>query len=110
MERIEVFTRVNGKKKRSVIYVDLGDDLKSAVRKFGEECVHEGFKRRAIQSARKRVRKMIANDEDISKMQTWSPEYKKQGQKTLDRAKEILAEMTPEDINKFFHRILNDNK
>ena len=89
MTEITAKKQVDGEDRSATIVADLGENLKDAVAKFGEEVVLSNFKQSAKITAQSAVRRMLEQNLDqkaiADKMASWKPGV------TLDRSVDPVA-------------------
>ena len=77
MNEITATKTIDGEDKSATIVTDLGDDLRDAVSKFGEEVVFTNYKRAVTVTAQASIRRMLENNLDekaiADKMAGWKP-------------------------------------
>jgi len=89
MNEITATKQVDGEEYSATIVTDLGDDLRDAVEKFGEEVIYTNYKRAVTITAQAAIRRMLEqklDDKTIAdKMAGWKPGV------ALDRSVDPIA-------------------
>ena len=77
MNEITATKSIEGEEKSATIVTDLGDNLRDAVEKFGEDVIFSNYKRAATITAQAAIRRMLETGLDESaisdKMAGWKP-------------------------------------
>ena len=86
---------------------DMGDDLASAVEKFGEEIVFAHFKAHAAVSLQARIRAAAkAGDDPQATVDAWVPgQVTRRGKSQVEKATAVFEKMSADDQQAFIEKL-----